>query len=34
MPVFPDWHNAPKDSVPATVHNEEWDEDVEDGEFQ
>ena len=34
MPVFPDCHNAPKDSVPATVHNEEWDEDVEDGEFQ
>jgi len=34
MPVFPDWHNAPKDPVSATVHNEEWDEDIEDGEFQ
>ena len=36
MSVFPEWHrepNEPVPEVPVVVHNDEWDEDVEDGEF-
>ena len=33
MSVFPEWHRELNEPVPAAVHNDEWDEDVEDGEF-